>query len=686
MPHRIPASLIALLLLANGPVLGADTPSSAPDQSCTVSGCTVHYGPEFFARYAPITALDMVRNIPGFSIDNGGGARGFGGAPPNVLVDSERVSSKSESPSDLLGRIPASQVARIDLIRGQAGGLDLRGQSVIANVIRREGGRTTVAWNAAARVRPPSERPRPRGSASMSTERGPLKLTLGAEYGVFRSIDDARERVTGQDGDRFENRAEAERRDGEFFNVSMQARARLGRTSLGLNVLADGFEADGGERSQRTPVGGRSFELFQGDADDRRGLEVGMDVERALTTNLGAKLIALYRRNDEENRGSLVLDGVDDSATQSESLDEEQILRVEFDYAGIEGHLLEFAVEGALNTLDSDFSLARADAAGVLVAQPVPGARTTVEEERTDISLSDSIQRGPLSLDAVLAGEFSTLRQSGGFADERSFAFFKPALTLTLSPRDELQLRMRALREIGQLDFFDFVSTADLGDNELALGNPGLEPEATNTVDLTVEWRPGPVATVSVTAFHDRIEDVQDLLPLTGNLEVPGNIGDGTRSGVRTDLTLPLAKMGLRGARLDLSSRWQTSEVDDPLTARQRRLSGERAWSWDLSVRQDLTGLGLAWGATLDGQDGTTDFGLDELDDSRRRTDLDAFVELRAIDGVLLRLRAENLLRGGTERDRQVFATTRAEEVLAFREQRLRRPAREFSLEVSGTF
>lgn len=686
MLARVHISVLASLLLASAPALAIDTPEAAPEQSCTTSGCTVHYDAAFFSRYAPITALDMVRNLPGFSIDDGGGARGFGGAPPNVLVDSERVSSKSESPSDLLGRIPASQVERIDLIRGQAGGLDLRGQAVVANVIRREGATTSGAWNIAGRVRPPSDRARPRGSASVSTERGPVKLTIGGEYGVFQGIDDAREDVTGPDGELLEFRDEADRRDGDFHNVSMQARLRTDRTAWGLNLLADGFEVDGGETSLRTPEGAETSELFQGNVRERDGLEIGFDVERELTVDLAGKLIALYRRNDQDRRGSLVLDGADRSATRSQSLDEERILRMELDYAGLDGHLLELAVEGAFNSLDSDFALARADATGTLVAQPVPGASSKVEEERADVSLSDSLQRGPLSIDAVLAGEFSTLRQSGGFAEERSFAFFKPALTLTMTPRDELQLRMRALREIGQLNFFDFVSSADLGDDELALGNPGLEPEATNTLDATVEWRPGPVASVSVTAFHDQIEDVQDLLPLTGNLEVPGNIGDGTRSGVRTDMTLPLGTVGLRGGRLDLSSSWQTSDVDDPLTADSRRLSGEQAWSWDLSVRQDLTDLGIAWGASVDGQDGATDFGLDERDDSRRRTDIDAFVELRAIQGVLVRLRAENLLRGGTERDREVFGTSRAAGDLAFREQRLRRPAREFTLEVSGTF
>ena len=52
------------------------------------------FEPVFFARFAPVTALDMVRQLPGFRIDEGEDLRGFGATAGNVLIDGRRTSSK----------------------------------------------------------------------------------------------------------------------------------------------------------------------------------------------------------------------------------------------------------------------------------------------------------------------------------------------------------------------------------------------------------------------------------------------------------------------------------------------------------------------------------------------------------------------------------------------------------------
>ena len=92
----------------------------------------------FFQRYQPSTAFDMVERVPGFTLDDGGDRRGFGAAAGNILVNGRRPSTKDDLPSALLKRIPASNVGRIELIRGQLRGIDMRGQSVVANIVLRD--------------------------------------------------------------------------------------------------------------------------------------------------------------------------------------------------------------------------------------------------------------------------------------------------------------------------------------------------------------------------------------------------------------------------------------------------------------------------------------------------------------------------------------------------------------------
>ena len=123
------------------PVSAAQAPvptgpaSQAPAVDTAQQGVLV-FEPAFFASSSPNTALDMIARLPGFGFDPGNtDTRGFAGAAGNVLIDGDRPSSKSDSLDQILQRISADSVERVELIRGGAPGIDMQGRSVIANVV-----------------------------------------------------------------------------------------------------------------------------------------------------------------------------------------------------------------------------------------------------------------------------------------------------------------------------------------------------------------------------------------------------------------------------------------------------------------------------------------------------------------------------------------------------------------------
>jgi hypothetical protein len=108
-------SSAALLLIPMAEARAQTAP--APSEASAVPQSTVAsrtFSPADFARYSPKTALDMVNQIPGFSIRASEKMRGLGQATDNVLFNGERASSKSDDITSQLGRIPASSVIRID--------------------------------------------------------------------------------------------------------------------------------------------------------------------------------------------------------------------------------------------------------------------------------------------------------------------------------------------------------------------------------------------------------------------------------------------------------------------------------------------------------------------------------------------------------------------------------------------
>ncbi len=688
LPHLTLPLLICGLMPAT--VALAQAAIVPPEAVCESGACTVSYPPDFFARYAPVTALDMVQNLPGFTLDDGGGdTRGFGGAAGNVLINGERVSAKSESPSSILGRVPAADVERIDLIRGQVGGLDLQGQTVVANVVR-SADAASGAWTVGLSTLQPQSKVLPFGEVSYSSSVAGIDYTLAIDGSRYQRIFERDEQLLDPADELLEFRDEIFEETGERGNLSLIATTTRGVTKYALNASFGFFDEAGGETSDRAPVLATPFRLFQGDVDRQLSFEIGGDIERPFGAHLTGKLIGLYRQTDfrETNslvRGEIGAQGVTETETLFDSLDTEAIARLEFDYAGVKGHLIEASLEGALNGLDSEFALSQLEG-DTLVPQDVPGANTQVDERRLDFSLADTFRVGPVSVNIMAAGEASTITQTGGFAEDRSFFFWKPSLTLTYSPKPKTQLRARILRQVAQLDFFDFVSRADLGDVELSLGNPNLVPERTLTFDMTLEHRFGSFGVVSVTGFHDRIEDVQDVLPLEGILEVPGNIGSGRRTGMRGEATLPLDQLGVKNGRLDLEGRWQTSSVNDPLTGASRALSSERPWTFVATLRQDLQKAKFAWQIVAFTLPDFPLFGLDEAEMRGQRWDADAFIETRAVKGLRIRLEVEDLFRGGEARDRLVFAGPRDTAPLAFRELRDQSRGRTLTVQVSGNF
>ncbi len=129
--RRATAAMIALFLLTSAlatPALAQDVqPAAAPaDLPATVPASAVPpsnpnvFPDTYFAQYSPRTALDMVQQLPGFTIEsqNNGGNRGLGAARENVLINGERIAKKSLDAVTALSRIAAANVLRIELLDG----------------------------------------------------------------------------------------------------------------------------------------------------------------------------------------------------------------------------------------------------------------------------------------------------------------------------------------------------------------------------------------------------------------------------------------------------------------------------------------------------------------------------------------------------------------------------------------
>jgi hypothetical protein len=666
----------------------------------------VEYPMSFFSRYQPNTALDMVNQVPGFQLDNGANTRGFSTAAGNILINDNRPNVKQDSPSSILGRIPASSVIRIDLIRGQTSGVDLQGQPVVANIILREETEAAVRWEGFVWKSSESDIYMPGGSISLSDRWSNGNYNAGVDGNRHAHATKGSRNSFDGDGNLTEERAEDIINTHFLIGANLNASTTIGETLLQFSTEVGYDKIDETLTADRVPqaIGSTPLREQVVDARESNDFELGLTAERFISDDLLSKGILIYnQRNFDELSTQQLVESDTNTQTLFRVADigtdrREAIARSEFDWTGIQNHTIQLNIEGAYNELDGSLVQTVDDGTGP-VLEDVPGSNTKVKEFRGDFVLADTWEFGQVEFNYGIGAEVSNLKQTGDAELKRDFFFVKPHAVMIYSPERSNQTRVRVAREVSQLDFNDFVSASVFQDNDRALGNPNLRPETTWVTDVTHERRFGDISVIKLRAYHNWISDVEDLLPLSTTDEAPGNIGNGRRWGLELESTIPMDWLGLKTSRLDVKGRWQDSSVTDPVTGDKRVLSSQGRISSripynDIDVkyitvinfRQDFEPQRVAWGWEIIERAKRPLFKVNELDVFNEGIIMAPFIETTRWMGVKMKFAISDLLDETKSRVRTIYEGERGNSLIRRNEITNVTRGRQFEFIVSGSF
>ena len=626
------------------------------------------YDAAWFAAFAPSNALDMVRRIPGFQLeqpDNGDAAvRGFSQAAGNVVINGARPSSKSEGLDQLLARIPASRVVRIEVASGEVYGSDYAAKSQVVNLVLSEAGgidgnvkaSLTRVWT--GRLMPDLE-------ASALIRTGGSTISLSASSGQYGEIEEGYDNVTRlSDGALVERRDKVNRVLGRdpAFAASWGQEGVGGRAAhLNLRYVPGFFRLS--QANHVTPLDGpeRDDRLVQ--ISHPTSYELGGDIARPLGPGV-IKFVALANRRDRRafdayntRLGGETVGGFE--ALQVSRYDE-VLGRLSWAAPKLAGFSAEVGSEVAYNRLDNATELYSLGAGGARTRIDLPIDQAVVDELRTETYFSLGRQLGKsLRLETRMAFETSRLNVAGDTQARRNLSFFKPGMTLDWKGPKGWHAQLAARRTVAQLDFFDFISSAELSNDRINGGNADLVPQRSWEFRLTLDRPLLDKGLAKLELGHDRVSQLQDRILTEDGFDAPGNIGDGTRSFATLTLDAPLDVLGLKTFHGRITGTVQSHSVHDPLTGKPRPWSGFRPeWSWNFELRRDLGKV--AYGFELFRQKGSTIYRIDELDsfwDSGIFAQ--AFIEYRPDKKTTLRLDAENLGNIAGERMRLFFDPNR---------------------------
>jgi len=620
----------------------------------------ISYPPAFFAAQRPANAKEMLARIPGFTLDYGNSVRGFEGAAGNVLIDGRRPASKTDSLGAILERVPAGKIERIDIIRGGAPGVDMQGKAILANVV--------LKTDRGVRGKVEAE------GSEIGDGRRVANLTFEASGGGERAWE-----VSGLYGRGFSGLL------GQGVGQTGASDGRPGRRTH-IDTEDDGWLRQLTGAYERPLAGGKlrvnglvyndhlKFEEDDVDAasgaataydeivhhDDR---ELGANFSRDLSARTKLELVGLWHDSGFD------LTGVSSGPDGREVFDvdrttRETIVRGVFKHTWTPALSGEIGAEAADNRLRSRSGF---EVDGVDV--PLPAANVRVHEARKEAFAKASwrISRA-WSLDGQVRYERSTISSVGDVQLGKTLSFVKPRLLATWSPGPSTQVRLRGEREVGQLDFDAFVARGSLNSaTGVTAGNPDLEPERAWLVEVAFEQQFWSRGALVLTASHAEIQGVVDRGPVftpTGVFDRPANIGDGSRDVLKAELTLPLEKLGLTGGLLKgfVTRRW--SQVEDPTTLTERRISAQRPVEWEVKVIQDLPARNMTWGVELYGGYQNTLYRFNATDTYKLDPFLMTYVEWRPRPDIHVRAELENITRRGYRQSTTTFTGLRDAEGL----------------------
>ena len=688
---------VAALTLATGAAAQAPAPAAQGSAARTTT-----YEAEFFTQYAPRTALEIAKRVPGFNLDLGNSdIRGFAAAAGNVVINGARPSSKAESLETTLSRIPASQVSRVEVGSGDLYGADYAGKSQVLNIIMSasSGGLDGNFTGSLRRLY--TGKLVPDGAVSALIRRGASSINLSAGFANSLNHEEGTDTLTiVPSGERVEFR----RKFNSYhdFNPYLSASWALERAennAIRLNARWSPGQFDLFQRNRVTPSDGAPHDDNLIQDYDNPVIELGGDITQPLAGG-AIKLVGLATRRKRDNFDNYIQrDGlIENGAVQNGGFEQSQVAqrnetigRLGWIRQNLAGFSVEVGGEAALNTLDNTTELFVVEEDGSKTRIDLPVDRAKVKEKRGEVFINVGKTFSPgLRVDGGLRYEFSHLTVSGDALADRKLKFLKPSLSVDWKPGGGWHGLFSIRRTVAQLNFYDFVTVAELSTDRVNAGNENLQPQRTWEFRATADHPLFGEGLVKLDLGFDLISEFQDRVliedPATGNLfDAPGNIGTGKDLFATLTVDAPLDRYW-KGLRVKTSGTLRRTRVRDPINGELRNFSDYFPdWEWNVDVRRDIGPW--SYGFTVSDRDRFTFFRTDEYDTNFNGGPYGtAFIEYRPGPRTSITLDVDNALNTLGERNRLLFIPNRAEPELMINEFRERNRHLNFGLTLKQTF
>lgn len=696
----------------------------------TTKASIVTYDKKYFSEFQAVTLLDMLSRIPGVqeildksrrereqqqSLGTGSSNRGFGSGGDQILIDGKRLAGKDNNIDDTLARVSASNVLKIDLIRGAAAGLDVQSQGLVINIslakgasssstFWKVGGRANIGdnWGHTVTVSHSGSLNKLDYTGTIESNRnfrvsnrnddfiyggsGVIARNMSARIPVrkdnhkisgnlsYNFDDGAVLRLNGLYNP--ETQRDTETRTFTFFDENF---------GPAITVVDDTLDANGNRKLS---------EAWVNDATPTKW-ELGGDYSRSLGALGSLKALFVYNKENStigkafsrgEGSSEFLYQNQLSNLNKSESIVRSSISKT------LNGqHSIEVGGEAAINKFDRSFrNTARSVATDPLLRRT--DDNVNIKENRYEIFANYNYTMSQqISISSSLTGEFSKIVADNFFVDgpsirnEASFSFLKPRINFRYDLNSRDQIRLTVERTVSQLDFNNFATSFNPRTEEIDLGNTSIRPERSWDFTAAVEHRfSEDNGSVSLEFIYKKYTDYIDKVDFTdyvnnlgnaitadqyfalpaaqqtlGNgdfISKSGNVPSARSLGFKVKSSYRLGVIGLKEAVLSFNFEYEGGRLDNPFTGREIQFSSKPEKQINFSYRHDVTSLQLSYGGSVTFRRGfySNDIRLNWF--GTPGTLIEAFVEKNIYNGIKLRISGKDL--SGTRGNSNQFIYT----------------------------
>ena len=667
---------------------------------------TLSYDLEYFQRFEPNTVGDMLKRVPGVTFVgsdimefDGVMMRGMAAGYTQVLINGKKVPGAGDDRSFWVDRIPAEMVDHIEILRSNSANRSGDAMAGAINIVLRDAYEFDGSYVRVGVNRWFDGEVNPTFGAVTSGD------LLGGRFLAGVNVQD-RYRSKIKRSDRFTDSSleelvsfedQSEVKDGRDYSANASYTAEVGETG---RLSFDGFYVN--TDRDITEI---SDEVEYDDEDVIESRVPGLSTVNQKNWGIGGEygfdmaggsteFDLHYAKFDDdsvesEEKHEYVNGEWDASEAEASAVDAKDA-ETTFKMAHkrpLGANELEFGLDYRSKKRDvsyTDFAWEAEEEDDPVVYELDGSFGSVIEETRVDPYIMVSGGSETLSWEAGLRYETTksdiSYSEDGEVQDAFSNDYNEllPSAHLRWNLTDADRISLSLAKSIKRPNFNELIPVlldGEFGDNDY-IGNPKLNPETANGIDLGFEHRIGKQGVVGVNFFY---RDVKNLIELVNTGEwsedaldsyeddleefleenpdateddfefdpesflfTSENVGDGKVYGFEFDLSTPLTAFGLPNTGVFLNYSYLNSKVTDFIG--ERRFNDQARNVYNIGFIQDLPSVDVSFGATFRKQGDAFSRVLGEEVTVRYGEDLDLFVEKRFGTAVSVRLSAANVL------------------------------------------